>query len=494
MENGSSYKSELGEIVLESMVRECYEQNFARIPDKFLASTNDKKFIMAFINYGVEFNQPYDQKVLNFIETMYSLFKNDWPVDFNLKNDKDIICSLSNKIFSISNTRVDKLNKLVEEITNTVNSNENLKNDKEVIKAIVKNDYLILKDANSEIKNDKDIISIAIDSHEYVGDGQHYPIYYAGDELKNNKEFAMDTLKKHGNLFGYFENDIKSDKDCMSVALTQLLDTYEEKQIKDMSNMSIDDILSLYSVNEILTAYLNKYVQPFLSSDSKKEEKEQVIKKYTNDVREVVSAWKNNHKEVSNTNPIADSFSYNYNKGYTDAVEGRKKIEYSSGGMDKYAYDRGFDQGMTDKFMNSNKSNTSYVTFEPIEEKNITNDRGAFTITEEKPIVEEKVINNVSKEKLFEEGKKAALENYDVNDFIEGFEEGLRMKAIIHENQSRITDDKTLHYHSSGVSDGHGGMIALEQFEEYGIDPSLPNARELLEEAVQMGMGHSHNL
>lgn len=491
MENSSSNKNDIGGIVVDNMVRECYDQYFAHIPEKYLGSTNDKEFIMAFINYGIEFERPFDQKVLNYIETMYSLYKNDWPVSFNLKNDRDIICALSEKLFRISNTRVDKLNKLVEEITNIVKSNENLKNDKEVIKEVVKNDYLILKDVNDELKNDSDIITTAIDSHKYVGDGQHYPIYYASDELKNNKEFAMDTLKKHGNLFGYFGNNIKSDKECMSVAITQLLDAYEKKQIKDISNMSIDDILSTYSVNEVLNAYLNEYVQPFLSSNSKKEEKEQVFKKYTDDVREVINTWKNNHKEVSNTNLKFDSFAYNYNKGYTDAAEGRKKIEHGAG-MDGYAYDLGFDQGLTDRIRFSNQS--SNKSFGPIDsipvEVNRVKDDGINSIATN----EDKVINSFSKEKLFEEGKKAALENYDVNDFIEGFEEGLRMKAIIHANQSRMTDDKTQHYHSSGVSDGHGGMIALKQFEEYGIDPSLPNAKEALEEAVQMGMGHSHNL
>lgn len=37
----------------------------------------------------------------------------------------------------------------------------------------------------------------------------------------------------------------------------------------------------------------------------------------------------------------------------------------------------------------------------------------------------------------------------------------------------------------SGVSDGKGGHIALDQFEQYGIDPTDPNAKEELEAAVQ---------
>ncbi|MBP3765581.1 MAG: hypothetical protein J6G98_00175 [Bacilli bacterium] len=178
---------------------------------------------------------------------------------------------------------------------------------------------------------------------------------------------------------------------------------------------------------------------------------------------------------MNNDDNIIVSLPEHYTQmGYDDAIKGEEK-KNNLDGMSEYFYDTGYYLGMNDKTLHSNTS--SEQTFGPVDES-----KDKYN-NEDKQTSNAQINNDNFGTKLYEEGKKAAIEGYDINDFIKGFEEGTRMRESLYQVESYKEPNKPNNY--SGVSDGEGGIISLEQFEEYGIDPNSPNAREQLETAVQ---------
>lgn len=94
-------------------------------------------------------------------------------------------------------------------------SNENIKNDREIVEEAVKSNGEVLKYASKELRNDKKIVLEAIKNNKLS-------LKYASNELKNDKDFILEAIKSaplksevEAEYTSFIGEDLKKDKEIV---------------------------------------------------------------------------------------------------------------------------------------------------------------------------------------------------------------------------------------------------------------------------------------
>ncbi|EFC47071.1 predicted protein [Naegleria gruberi] len=81
---------------------------------------------------------------------------------------------------------------------------DEFKNDKQVIKEVVRNLGCLLTFASDELKNDREVVLEAVKQ-----DGS--TLQYASNELRNDHEIVLEAVKQEGEALEYASNELRND-------------------------------------------------------------------------------------------------------------------------------------------------------------------------------------------------------------------------------------------------------------------------------------------
>ena len=91
-------------------------------------------------------------------------------------------------------------------------ASEELKNDREVVLQVVKQDGGALRYASEELKNDREVVLAAVKQNGWA-------LMYASEELKNDREVVLDVVKRAGYVLKYASEELKKDREVVLAAV-----------------------------------------------------------------------------------------------------------------------------------------------------------------------------------------------------------------------------------------------------------------------------------
>nr|NGX32285.1 hypothetical protein [Candidatus Anoxychlamydiales bacterium] len=93
-------------------------------------------------------------------------------------------------------------------------AHEDLKKDKEIVLAAVKQNGWALRYAHEDLKKDKEIVLAAVKQKGWA-------LEYAHEDLKKDKEFVLAAVKQNGGALQYAHEDLKKDREFVLAAVKQ---------------------------------------------------------------------------------------------------------------------------------------------------------------------------------------------------------------------------------------------------------------------------------
>jgi hypothetical protein len=137
---------------------------------------------------------------------------------------------------------------------------EELKNDLNFIKILLKNNGNALAFLSNEHTNNKELVLIAV---KYALGGA---IRFASEELQNNREFIIRCLESNKYVFRFLSPSFRSDKEIVTVAITSTGGKSLEYAAIELQNDE-EFIISLVSINAKILKFVSENLQgnrPFL--------------------------------------------------------------------------------------------------------------------------------------------------------------------------------------------------------------------------------------
>ena len=141
---------------------------------------------------------------------------------------------------------------------------DELRGDKEVVLAAVKNDARALEFASDNLKNDKEIVLTAVQSKGEA-------LKFASDKLKNDKEIVLTAAQNYGSFLQYASEELKNDREFVLTAVRFKAVTFPELVLQFAS----DDLKNDKEI--VLTAVRNNGGTLKFASDNLKNDIEIVL-------------------------------------------------------------------------------------------------------------------------------------------------------------------------------------------------------------------------
>lgn len=177
----------------------------------------------------------------------------------NLRDDKEVVLALIQNDGRNFKDASDRLKKDKEVVLAALEryplsfeyADKTMKNDKEIVQAALKEDWRLLKYASQELKNDKEIVEEAIG---YNGKA----IAYASQELKKDQQLVLKAITSNPIALEYASGDLKGNKDFMMMAVNSNGRTlhYASEKLKNdkefMLELAKKDLDVLYCASDEL--------------------------------------------------------------------------------------------------------------------------------------------------------------------------------------------------------------------------------------------------
>lgn len=156
-------------------------------------------------------------------------------------------------------------------MTHIWNVSEELRNDPDIVLAFAKKtgDAMLIEYAGENLKNNKDfLMQVASCDKNGYDSGLAMVLEHAGDTVRNDKQFFIKALQKDGHLYRYVGKALKDDTDLKMISAINILEerfsnanTFEEKvnmflsRVKNGVSMREEDKPRPYSFSAELRNY-----------------------------------------------------------------------------------------------------------------------------------------------------------------------------------------------------------------------------------------------
>jgi hypothetical protein len=175
---------------------------------------------------------------------------------------------------------------------------DKVKNNKEIVLALIKINWFVLQYANEELKNDKEVVMEAVKQNGWA-------LQFASNELRSDKEVVMEAIKQNKKILEHasklipkwFKEESKNMyfMDNKNEELSKLLN------FEDWISLNKDDLLLNYE-NKITKKVMDKEKIILIDKDSKKEEVQAIIKRFKEFQKELYNKYVEEFNSIKNEN------------------------------------------------------------------------------------------------------------------------------------------------------------------------------------------------